>query len=355
VVTDDVGTDIRVPAGRLRTLLAVLLLRANQPVPLDEIVDVLWDGVPPAAAARTVRVYVTRLRQVLGPNAGTRVVTCSRGYLCQVDEDELDLLRLETLCREARSASRERCWSRAIDLLTEALGQWRGAPLADIPSELLRAKECPRLNHLRQQAIEDTIDARMNLRQHQQLIPQLRELTDDQPLREHLHAQLMRALARSGRRAEALDAYRRAHRTLADQLGIQPGPELRELHQRILAGDEEQPHAGDPASSSWPVRTSGQAPVGAGQVARRTTWSGFVVPRQLPAATGHFTGRQAELDTLVDLLASADRAEETVVISAIDGMAGVGKTALAVHWAQLHAAAFPDGQLYIDLRGYTHG
>jgi hypothetical protein len=165
----------------------------------------------------------------------------------------------------------------------------------------------------------------------------------------------MRALARSGRRAEALDAYRRAHRTLADQLGIQPGPELRELHQRILAGDEEQPHAGDPASSSWPVRTSGQAPVGAGQVARRTTWSGFVVPRQLPAATGHFTGRQAELDTLVDLLASADRAEETVVISAIDGMAGVDKTALAVHWAQLHAAAFPDGQLYIDLRGYTHG
>jgi tetratricopeptide (TPR) repeat protein len=143
-----------------------------------------------------------------------------------------------------------------------------------------------------------------------------------------------------------LDAYRRAHRTLADQLGIEPGPELRDLHQRILAGDEEQPA---------PDRGPGQAPTEAGQVTRPTARSDFVVPRQLPAAAGHFTGRQAELDTLVGLLASTDRAAETVVISAIDGMAGIGKTALAVHWAQTHADDFPDGQLYVDLRGYTQG
>src|ERR1700742_5004739 len=139
VVSDDVDTDIRVPAGRLQTLLAVLLMRANQPVPLDEIVEFVWDGAPPASADRTARVYVARLRHVLGPDAGNRVVTRNRGYLCQVDDDELDLLRLETLCREARSASGARSWSRAIDLLTDALDQWRGAPLADIPSELLRA------------------------------------------------------------------------------------------------------------------------------------------------------------------------------------------------------------------------
>ncbi|HEX5404782.1 MAG TPA: AfsR/SARP family transcriptional regulator [Pseudonocardiaceae bacterium] len=243
---------------------------------LDEIVEVVWEGTPPAAADRTIRVYVARLRQVLGPSAGARILTRNRGYLCRVDEDEFDLLHVETLCRQARSASSERSWSNAADLLADALAQWRGAPLADIPSERLRARECPRLDHLRQQTIEDTIDARMHLDHHQQLIPYLRELTDDQPLREHLHAQLMRALARSGRCAEALDAYRRAHRILADQLGIGPGPELRDLHQRILAGDEEQPA---------PDKEAAHAPIEAGPVARLAAGSDFVVPRQLPAGS----------------------------------------------------------------------
>jgi DNA-binding SARP family transcriptional activator len=325
VVRSEAGDDIRVPAGRQRTLLALLLMRANQPVPLDEIVDVLWDGAPPGDAGRAVRVYVARLRQVLGPGAAARLLTRDRGYQCEADGDELDLLRFEELCRRAGAASRDRSWVRAAGLLTEALGLWRGAPLADVSSEPLRARECPRLAQLRLQAVEDDIDARMHLRQHGQLIPRLRDLTEAEPLREHLHAQLVRALARGGRRAEALEAYRRVHRALADQLGIEPGPELRELHQRVLAGDEEPPAA---------------VPVG-----------GSIAPRQVPAGVRHFVGRAAELDRLTGLVTDP-AAAGSVVIAQIVGTAGVGKTTLALNWAHLHAGRFPDGQLHADLRGF---
>jgi DNA-binding SARP family transcriptional activator len=328
LVEDDTGNDVRVPAGRLRTLLAVLLMRANQPVPLDELVDLLWDGAPPGDAIRTVRVYVARLRQVLGPHVGTRVLTLSRGYLCRVDEHEFDLLHFERLCGEARSALGERSWSQATDLLTEALRLWRGGALVDVPSELLRARECPRLEQLRSQAAEDHIDAQLNLHRYEQLVPQLRILIREEPLREHRHAQLVRALAHAGRRAEALESYRHARRILADELGIEPGPELSELHQRILTG-----------------RTGATA-----------VPESAAVPRQLPAAARYFTGRRDELEQISGLLQasrSTDMPAGTVVISAIDGMGGIGKTALAVHAAYALAERFPDGQLFIDLYGYT--
>ncbi|MBO0885031.1 MAG: winged helix-turn-helix domain-containing protein, partial [Mycobacterium sp.] len=125
LVRDDAGKDIRVPAGRLRTLLALLLTRINRVVPVDEMVDVLWEGRPPEDAVRTVRVYLTRLRQVLGPEAAAQILTRSRGYLCQAEEDEFDLLRFEKLCREAAAASCRQSWSHAADLLTEALDLWR--------------------------------------------------------------------------------------------------------------------------------------------------------------------------------------------------------------------------------------
>jgi DNA-binding SARP family transcriptional activator/tetratricopeptide (TPR) repeat protein len=341
LVRDGSGNDVRVPAGRLRTLLALLLMRANRLVPVDEIADVLWDGRPPDDAVGTVRVYMTRLRRVLGPDAAARLLTRRPGYVCQAGEDEFDLARFEELCRRAGAAAREQRWMRAAGLLTEALGLWRGIPLADVAPGLLRDRESPRLTRLRLQAVEDSIDARLHLRQYGQLIPQLRDLVETEPLREHLHAQLMRALAHTGRRAEALQVYRRAHRTLVEHLGIEPGPELRDLHHRILTGDE---LTGDEL-------TGDEEPVAAGRQSAPRPARSFVVPRQVPAGVRHFVGRTAELTLLSDLL-NEQAAAGTVVISQIGGTAGIGKTTLAVHWAHLNADRFSDGQLYIDLRGF---
>lgn len=273
-VTDDAGGIVRIPAGRVSVLLATLLVRPNQAVSIDELSEYLWDGAPPPGSARTVRVYAVRLRRALGPTAAERIVTQAPGYLCRVGRDELDLLRFEGLCDQAGNAARARDWVRAGGLLAEALALWRGTPLADVPSELLRSREVARLEQLRIQAVEDHVYAELHLNRHEHLIPRLRELTYDYPLREHLHAQLIRALSRTGRRAEALEVYRHIRRVLVEQLGIEPGSELRDLHQRILAGKDE-PAAGPPA-----------------ETAPRPTSSNTSVPRQLPAAARHFTGRR---------------------------------------------------------------
>jgi DNA-binding SARP family transcriptional activator len=333
LITDDAGTEIPLPEGRVRVVAAVLVMRANRVVPTGELAELVWDGAPPAAAARTVQVYVGRLRRALGPSLAARIITRAPGYLCRAGEDELDILRFEKLCGQARLAAREGAWPAAAGLWAEALGLWRGEPLADIRSDLLRGRELPRLEQLHMQAVEDHIDTQLHLDRHEHLIPQLQDLTRHHPLREHLHAQLMRALARAGRRAEALKAYRDARQVLADELGIEPGPELGELHKKVLAGAAE---PGAPGLKPPPGR--GQAPV----------------PRQLPAAAGQFTGRRAELEVLNGLL-TPHAPGGTVVISAIDGMPGVGKTALAVHAAHRLSERFPDGQLFIDLHGYTRG
>jgi DNA-binding SARP family transcriptional activator len=334
MVTDDAGTEIRLPTGRLRVVVAALLVRANHLVPVDELVELVWDGTPPARAARTLRVHVVRLRQALGPSAAARIVTQPPGYLCRVTEDELDVLRFRKLCAQARSAAREEAWPRADGLLAEALGLLRGEPLADVASDLLRQRELPGIERLCAQAVEDHLDAGIHLGRHEQLIPQLRGLIARYPLRERLYAQLMRVLAGSGRRAEALEVYQEAHGVLAGELGIEPGPELRGMQQAILAGDD-------------PAAAAATSP----RVAAVTE-----VPRQLPTAPGHFTGRQSEVGMLTGLLARSGRpavSGGTVVISAIGGMPGVGKTALAIHWAHQVADRFSDGQLYVNLRGFV--
>jgi DNA-binding SARP family transcriptional activator len=233
-VEDDAGSDVAVPVGRLRVLLAALLTRANRPVPVDELAEFVWDGEPTPKAARTVRVYVTRLRQALNQEAAGRLVTQTGGYMLQVGEDELDLLRFEELCRQGRRAVAEKAWARAVRVLDEALALWRGTPLADVPSGLLREREAPRLEELRLQAAEDRVDALIRLGRHESIVPRLRELVEKNPYREHLRAQLMRALVQAGRRAEALEAYRDSRRVLAEELGIEPGRELSEVHERIL-------------------------------------------------------------------------------------------------------------------------
>lgn len=323
----DAGLYIPVPAARQRILMAALLVRANRIVPTAELAEIVWDGAPPRSAAVTLRSYVMRLRHVVGPEVAARIVTREPGYLCHVAKDELDAAQFESLCDAASVSRRERDWASASSSASAALALWRGMPLLDVPSESLRQECTPRLEQSRLQAFEDRIEADLWLCRHDRLVPELRELTTAHPLREGFRAQLMLALARGGRHAEALDVYQDTRRTLVAELGIEPGPELRELQQRILAGDADL------------LAPPSDSVVGASRS----------VPRQLPVTVGHFTGRVDELTTLSNLSAHGG---QVAVICAVVGTAGVGKTALTLRWAHQVAGRFPDGQLYVNLRGY---
>jgi DNA-binding SARP family transcriptional activator len=334
LLIDDGEDLVDAPSRRLRVLLAALLVQAGQAVSAEVLADVVWDGSLPPGAADTLRTHVMRLRRAMGPQAGARLVTRYPGYLIQADEDEVDVLRFGRLCRDGGAAARAGSWPQASHILAEALELWRGPALADVPSQLLQRDEVPRLNQLRLQAQEWRIDADLHLGRHADLIGELQALATEHPLRERVHAQLMLALYRCGRQGEALAAYQRARAALIEELGAEPGNELRELHQQILTAD--------PAL---------QLQDGA---ARRPR-SAADMPRQLPAPVPQFTGRGKELAALTRLLDQAARAAPAVAISAIGGTAGVGKTALAIQWAHQAAGRFPDGQLHVNLRGYDPG
>jgi DNA-binding SARP family transcriptional activator len=330
MVTGENGDERVLAAVRQRVLLAALLLRANQPVPSDELADAVWDGAPPPGYATTLRSYVMRLRQALGREIAPRLVTRQPGYLIQVDESELDVLSFETLYHRSGLALRAGMWAGVSDTATRALALWRGTPLVDVPSEVLHAGWLPRLEQLRVQVDEWRIEAELQLGHHRQLVPTLRDLAARYPLRENVHAALMRALAGSGQRAQALQVYQRARRVLVDELGIEPGTELRTLQQRILGGDD------------------GGARAAPAAMAPRTS----AAPRQLPAAVRHFAGRGVELGALFALLDESGPDPSTVAISVISGSAGIGKTTLSVYWAHQVADRFPDGQLYVNLHGF---
>jgi DNA-binding SARP family transcriptional activator len=334
VVARDPGEPGTVLAARQRALLAVLLWRSGQPVPADELAELVWDGAPPAGPADATRSLVMRLRRQLGTRVAARIVTRAPGYVIDISGGELDAAQFETLTRQAGTAVRAGQWAQAARTASEALGLWRGTPLADVPSQLLRDKWVPHLEELHVQALEWRIEADLHENRHEQLIPELRDLTARHPLREQIRGQLMLALYRSGRQAEALTAYRDARDVLVAELGVEPGPGLRDLHQAILSAD--------PAlAAAEPARAAEVDPQRA-------------VPRELPPAVRGFTGRSAELRALTRILDQADGgALGTVVISAIGGTAGVGKTALALHWAHQVAGRFPDGQLYANLRGFA--
>ena len=224
-----------------------------------------------------MRSYVMRLRRSVGPQVAARIITRDPGYLCQVTDDEVDLLRFETLCRQGGTAVRARSWKLAADVLDEALGLWRAAPLGDVASQMLPHEVLPRVQRTRLEAVERRAGALLHLGRHDELVPELRVLAAEHPLRERLHAQLMLALYRCGRRAEALDAYQDARRVLVDELGVEPGLQLRELHRQILAED--------PALTAPPLQRD-DATAGTGD---------RVTPLQLPAGIPHFTGRSSRL------------------------------------------------------------
>jgi DNA-binding SARP family transcriptional activator/Tfp pilus assembly protein PilF len=333
VVNDDNGDERVLAAVRLRVLLAALLLGANQPVPAGELAEAVWNGRPPRGHVATLRSYVMRLRQTLGGEFAPRLVTRQPGYLIRLDESELDVLAFEALHHRSAAALRVGRWAEASDAAARALALWRATPLLDVPSQVLHAGWLPRLEQLRAQVDEWRIEAELQLGHHQQIIPELRDLTERYPLRENVHLALMRALARSGQRAQALEAYQQARRILVDELGIEPGAELRALQQRILDGDSD--GASVPAASDAPPSLATTA------------------VHQLPTAIRHFAGRRNELNILSALLDEPPPAPGAVVIVVISGTAGIGKTTLGVYWAHLIAARFPDGQLHANLRGFA--
>ncbi len=252
------------------------------------------------------------------------------------------MARFEVLLEGARTAARGGSWDAAADQARAALELWRGEPLADVDSQALALREVPRLAELRLQAAELRIEAELRLGHHAVVIAELERMATAHPLREHLHALLMLALYRDGRQAEALAAYQRARRMLVDELGAEPGAELRELHRQVLTAS---PILAGSGSGKLPP-PGARAPGGPGQV----------VPREVPGPVRHFVGRAAELAELTGMLERASgQPRRTLVISAIAGTAGVGKTALAVQWAHQMADRFPDGQLHVNLRGYDPG
>jgi DNA-binding SARP family transcriptional activator len=316
------GHPVPVNSGRHRTLLAALLLRANRPAGTGYLIRQLWNGDGPVDARGALQVCVMRLRRVLGDRDATLIRTCPDGYSIAVQPHQLDLLRFSELLDAAAAATDPDV---ECTLLTEALALWRGPALADVPSESLRRGQVPRLTERWLQARERLVDVHLLAGRHLQVIPELQQLTREHPLRERAWAQLMTALYRAGRQAEALGAYQAVVAHLREELGIDPGQDLRDLQRHILTGDP---------SLAAPPRPATVLPA---------------VPRQLPAAVPGFVGRTAQLAMLDGLL--ADRPAVSVLV----GGPGVGKTALAVHWARRVAGSFPDGQLYLDLNGFAAG
>ncbi|MEU0883894.1 BTAD domain-containing putative transcriptional regulator [Lentzea sp. NPDC005914] len=285
------GRVVPLPAGHTRVALAGLLLRANELVTTDRMVRWLWNGDPPGPdrAVKTVQMVIARLRKALGE--ANVVTTVSGGYTAVISPHQLDLARFRDLV--------------ATGAASEALSLWRGPVLTDVHSESLRREEIDPLAEERLTALELRLADDLERGRHAEVIPELRALTRQHPLREPFWAHLILALHRCGQQAEALAAYRAVTRLFAEELGSTPGRELRGLHERILTG------------------------------------ATISVPRQLPAVNPHFVGREAELTAL-----------GSAAVSVIHGTAGVGKTALAVKWCRGAADRFPGGQLYVNLRGF---
>ncbi len=334
------------PLGRRRErcLLAVLLLELGCVMAVDRLVDLLWDEDPPEHARRAVHAHVARLRAALDDplgGDGVRIVTAGSGYVLHAERSSVDAEQFRQMAGRARAGTAEE----RAGLLRAALALWRGPPLVDIASYRLRARVCRDLEELRLLAHEDCIAAELDLGRHAELVAELHGLTDAHPYRERLRALLMLALYRAGRQVEALEVFRSTRALLVDELGMEPTVRLQRLHQVMLHADERlaritEAELGQLADATV-VRTRPW------EVTRR-------IPRELPADVAGFTGRAEQLKALDELL-PGDRgaAAVPVVISAIAGAAGAGKTALAVHWAHRVAERFHDGQLYVNLRGYA--
>ncbi|GAA3873467.1 BTAD domain-containing putative transcriptional regulator [Saccharothrix violaceirubra] len=322
------GTHVDLGHARQRCVLAVLAVEANRVVPTDQVVDRVWGDHPPRRARQLVSNYLSLLRRLLA-GAGVDGVAIERrggGYVLLVDPRRVDLHRFRRLVADARAQTDQ---ARALELFEQATAAWRGEALAGLDTPWI-ATVREGLVRERFAADTDRLDLALRLGRHTALLPELTGRADAHPLDERVAAQLMLALYRAGRPTEALDHYRRLHARLTAELGTDPGPDLRKLHQDILT-------AAPTLTGTPPGRAS-------------------VTPRQLPSAPALFTGRRPELAELDHTLATTRDDPETtgtVLISAIGGVGGVGKTWLALTWAHRNLDRFPDGQLFVDLQGFS--
>ncbi|MEV1045776.1 BTAD domain-containing putative transcriptional regulator [Streptomyces sp. NPDC049916] len=346
------GDRLPVPGARRRRLLAGLLTAPNSPVPLSRLIEAVFEDEPPGTAVKQVRNCVSVLREHLDDSERRLIVTEECGYRIRVGESQLDALRFTARLADSRRHADEGRLDQAVRVIRSALALWRGPALDGLGGATLSGPAA-RLDEQRLAALELCAGWRLELGQHGDVVDELSGLVSENPLREGLHAQFITALDRCGRRAEALHAFHRLSTSLAHELGVGPGAGLRRLHEQILAGDARpsRTRSGRPGGSVSGTAGSVPAPRPPAAVAPS-------VPRQLPHTIRDFTGREGHVEALDALLPPCGQepgSGRAVVISALDGSGGVGKTTLAVHWAHRVQHRFPDGTLHTDLRGYGPG
>ncbi|MCQ4042251.1 BTAD domain-containing putative transcriptional regulator [Streptantibioticus rubrisoli] len=321
-------------AGRQRSVLALLLLQTNQEVTVESLIKRLWDGEPPGGARNAVQAYVARLRRTLREATGTDQLIRSGpgGYALTAPDDTVDLTRFRSLTATAERALARGELALAARNFTESLSLWRGAALQDVPCETLQRDEAPALEDERLHVVERLCDLDLMQGAAANALSVLRGVVAERPLRERPWCQLITALYQCGRRAEALTTYHDIAQLLYAELGVEPGPDLRAVHQCLL----------DDVEIEWPpprdripqVRPAAQAP--------------WAEPRQLPCGPAELAGREAAEEQAVRLL-STPTAAGTVPVVVLSGAPGCGKTALAVRVAHRLAARFPDGQVFLPL------
>jgi DNA-binding SARP family transcriptional activator/tetratricopeptide (TPR) repeat protein len=383
-----------VTADKWRSLLACLLLRAGRIVSTDALMDELWGDEPPTKAKNLISIYVLRLRRLLGDGDGKLLAYRSPGYILNVAAADLDIARFEELVAEGRSALMDGDPLKAAALLSAGLRLWRGPLLADVTPTALITTEAERALELRLTATELWAQADIACGRANEVVPELRRLAGEYPLREGLWLLLMRALDAAGRHAEALEAYAQAREAIAEDLGVDPGQELQQLYAELLAADatssaraaaprareergaqraprrpaddatehpDDIPEGDLPGTIAMGTYTEPGAPTQAG-VAPAASAPALAppdptIPRpaQLPADIGDFTGREEHVRHLCDMLTMGASATSpgAVPIAFVAGAGGLGKTTLAIHAAHQIRAQFPDGQLYVDLLGAT--
>jgi DNA-binding SARP family transcriptional activator len=401
-----------ISAAKWRSLLACLLVQPGQLVSTDALIDELWGDSPPNTANNLVSIYVHRLRKLIGDSEGRVLVYRAHGYQLRLAPGDLDLGEFDTQVTAGSGALAAGEPERAAGLLGAALSLWRGPLLADVAPTPLLALQVDRAAELRLSATELRIEAELACGRPGRVVPELRGLVGEHPIRERLWLLLMRALEDAGRRAEALEAYAQARQSIADELGVDPGTELRRLHSELLAADgapaagrrpgRPRPRVTGPrgaaaagrndlaapppaggragvptagAEQPTPVDDAGGAPeagsaaevpgtIAIGTFAQLGAPAGppdgpppplpvVARPAQLPADIGDFTGRETHVSHLCALLLGGGAASSpgAVRIAVVNGAGGLGKTTLAVHAAHEVSAQFPDGQLYVDLLG----
>ncbi|MDY0813379.1 AfsR/SARP family transcriptional regulator [Kitasatospora purpeofusca] len=332
------GKQLALGSPQQQAVLTMLLLHAGRPVTTQDLVDGLWGDRPPTQAVAALRTYVSRLRTVIEPRREVRrpaefLVSVADGYALQIPAESLDMTVFEQLAVEAATARGAGDLDNAHHLLVRSLALFAGRPLTGVPGPYADSQRL-RLAERQVSVAEERCAVALDIGLHAEVVGELNALTAEHPLRERLRELLMLALYRCGRQAEALGVYTDTRKLLIDELGVEPGSGLSAMHSRILAAD---PALALPAAPAPPAATRDEGPAAP------------PAPAQLPADVSDFSGRTDMVADLSTVLMNATG--QAVVVTSLAGIGGVGKTTLAVHVAHRVRAEFPDGQLYVDLRG----